>query len=111
MNLNDAKTLLNTAQRDELRDHAFGDCEVYWSKDNDDIAAGYFGSDEESVQIGSVVFTGADARALRQCGSTGRVGRNDSTGPDEYSEGECVPALTRQGVLQELASTEGPSDA
>ena len=34
MTLDEAITLLASCTRNELRDHAFGDCEVYWRKND-----------------------------------------------------------------------------
>lgn len=113
MTLDEAKAVLSTCTREELRDHAFGDCEVYWIRegapalvDGDEVASGYFGSDERIVSVSDGLFhetfRGDDADALRSCGTRGRVERNDSTGPDEYHEGDCLPGLTSEGVLDEL---------
>lgn len=108
MTLDEAKTLLNTCKREELQDHAFGDCEVYWMRGEETVAAGYFGgSSEGSIDIGIGVgrtrFSGAEADELRGCGARGRVERNDSTGPADFRQGECLPALTPEGVAEELA--------
>jgi hypothetical protein len=46
-------------------------------------------------------FDGRDARELLKCGSS-RVSRNDSTGPDTYQDGKCMPGLTLEGVRKEL---------
>lgn len=70
------------------------------------VASGYFGGRTEEVAIGKSVFNGADARALRECGTRGLVERNDSTGPDDYREGECMPGLTPEGVLDEITSED-----
>lgn len=66
------------------------------------IAGGYFGGRSAEVSIAENVFTGSEALELRSCGSRGLVERNDSTGPSEYREGECMPGLTPAGVLAEL---------
>jgi hypothetical protein len=110
MTLNEAKALLSTTKRSELRDHAFGDCEVYWEREGEtaelgnEVAYGYFGGDGAQVTIGEAHFTHEEARQLRQCGSLGAVGRNDSTGPATYTEGQAMPALTLAGVLEELTT-------
>jgi hypothetical protein len=108
--LDEAIALLSTAKREELRDHAFGDCEVYWMKGDEEIAGGYFGASSRTVQVyfdgGQVTFEGADADRLRECGAVGKVERNDSTGPAAYREGETMPALTLDGVLKEICEPE-----
>jgi len=87
MTLEQAKELLAGTKREELRDHAFGDCEVYWNDANgEEVASGYFGTDVSEVGIGEATFTGTDAVALRHAGTLGGAGRNDSTGPDEWDE-------------------------
>jgi len=101
MTLDEAKKLLTECIREELRDHAFGDAEVYWMKDGQEEAAGYFGSKAE-VEIRGTIFKGPDAHELRKCGTIGAVERNDSTGPDQYVEGQCMPGLTIEGVRKEL---------
>lgn len=117
MDLEEAKTLLNGATRHESRDHAFGDVEVFWvvgslKKEGDvlkEIATGYFNGAISDVTItlpntDAVSFFGEDALALRECGTQGAVGRNDSTGPDAFVEGQIVPGLTLDGVRDELTS-------
>lgn len=107
INVDDAGRLLADCERHELRDHAFGDCEVTWTRAGVDVAFGYFGGDCAEVTIeGRGVFVDAEARALRGCGRLGAVERNDATGPDRYREGECAPGLTSDGVLAELTSGE-----
>jgi hypothetical protein len=81
MTLDEAKVILATSVREELRDRAFGDAEVYWiGRDGGETASGYFGSDAAEVQVGGTVFTGGAARELREFGKRGRVERNDSIG-------------------------------
>ena len=118
MNLNEAKTFLSAAGviRYELRDHAFGDVEITWMKDKIEVASGYFGSSKGGITVHpkgprmvhdhkdtkpSFEFKGRDAAELRACGKL-EIGRNDSTGPDEYREGETMPGLTLEGVFDEL---------
>lgn len=107
MELEEAKKLLDGAKRHELKDHAFGDVEVYWVKGKE-IACGYFnGGPADSVSVfkpteDATTFDGDDARALRQCGTLGEVSRNDSSGPDAFVEGQTLPGLTRAGVREEL---------
>ncbi len=115
LNLETAVELLSTCVRDELRDHAFGDREVFWLKDGQEVAFGYFGSsssvsifdggtDSNGIQT-AVSFGGADARQLSMCGDVGSCVRNDTTGPDVYHDGVCMPELTLEGVRKELEGT------
>lgn len=88
MDIEEAKTILNAAVKEELQDHAFGDREVYWKIGDQDVGIGYFGSGSKSVSVKNgdewVEFTGNEAYQLDDCGSYGRVDRNDTTGPDTY---------------------------
>jgi len=90
MTLEEAKKVLDDCQRDELRDHAFGDAEVSWMRDGEEVASGYFGSTAsvsfyKNGTCKSVAgFEGEDARKLRWCGNAGVSERNDSTGPGRY---------------------------
>ena len=91
MTLDEARTLLNGCDRDELRDHAFGDREMSWwrkgtyNTDNPvEIASGYQGGGT-SVTIGKVRFEGTDAYALLGCGTLVRADRNDTTGDDHFA--------------------------
>lgn len=104
MDLQEAKELLNGCVRSELQDHAFGDAEVFWSKDGEAVAGGYFGGGHADVYAknGSWNFNNDDARVLRRCGISGHVERNDETGPDTYSEGTIMPGLTKEAVRKEL---------
>jgi len=103
MTFEEAKAILNTCVREELRDHAFGDREIYWTRDGQEIAFGYSGS---SVSFGfsgdDTVFSDDEVRELLRCGSLGTVERNDSTGPDTYTDGACMPGLTLAGVREEI---------
>jgi len=100
----EAEALLSEGIRSENRDHAFGDREVYWTNsDGKEIGGGYFNGAEGSVWLETgECWSGADARRLANCGKVGTIGRNDSTGPDEYADGACMPALTLEGVRDEL---------
>lgn len=80
LDLAEAIALLSTCRREELQDHAFGDAEVYWRRDGEDVAVGYFGLDAREVQVLGTMFRDADADALRSCGIRGRVERNDASG-------------------------------
>lgn len=105
MDIEEAKNLLNGAVRHELRDHAFGDAELFWELDGEEVGSGYFGSGHASVTISTEEyhnFEGDDARELRKCGTLGDVERNDETGPNTYSEGTTMPGLTLEGVREEL---------
>tara|TARA_Y100000034_G_C6672985_1_gene295558 strand:- start:154 stop:582 length:429 start_codon:yes stop_codon:yes gene_type:complete len=50
-------------------------------------------------------FDGRDAVELLECGSL-HIERNDSTGPDSYQEGSCLPGLTLEGVKKELCGEQ-----
>jgi len=69
------------------------------------VADGYSGSHSTFCfddQVDSTQFTQDEIHELFQCGTLGRVKRNDETGPDTYTEGECMPGLTLAGVYDEL---------
>lgn len=104
MTLDEAKVLLSGCIRDELRDHAFGDAEVYWSKSGDEVAHGYFSGKNADVYFVNErdSFKDDEARQLRNCGHSGRFSRNDETGPDIFSEGKIMPGLTKEGVFREI---------
>lgn len=105
MELGEAKELLDACTRHELRDHAFGDMEVSWTKDGIDMADGYFGRSMASVTIGggrTGSFSGADAHELASCGTLGVRCRNDETGPDDFHLGEIQPGLSVGDVFHEL---------
>lgn len=111
MHFKEAEYLLNKCDREESRDHAFGDAEVFWSMDGQEIAEGYFGGGSRTVHIlivdsGINTFNGVEANALRLCGKLKSITRNDETGPDTYSEGTIVPGLTKEAILKELKATE-----
>lgn len=105
-----AKDLLSSAIRSELRDHSFGDAEVFWHRDGNEIAEGYFSGTtaEITIEEGQVthVFKDAQARELRECGIIGDIERNDMSGPVRYQEGVVSPGLTRQAVRQELTDLD-----
>lgn len=112
MTLEEAKELLDQCTRAELRDHAFGDREIYFTKDGTSVAEGYSGTECEITIFGTgdgglddTYFQGSEAYELLRCGTLDSVERNDSTGPDEYQEGECMPGLTTAGVLDELTKS------
>lgn len=110
MNLIIAMEILNKCTRNELRDHAFGDVEVTWIRDQVILGSGYFSGGNAKVDVANgderTTFEGSDARELRDCGYAVNVARNDVTGPDEYSEGVIMPGLTNEGVLHEIQRRE-----
>lgn len=107
MNVDSAKIILNSCTREELRDHAFGDVEIYWFKNGKEIAFGYFGGTAHTVSLSPVTkFEWAEARELRECGALGHVERNDMTGPDNFVEGAIMPGLTMEAVKAELTEPD-----
>lgn len=79
--------LLSECNRSELRDHAFGDKEVYFeTKDGNSVAEGYSGSSAVSVNIGETEFVDDEARHLLTLGTLVNVERNDAGGDDEEFE-------------------------
>jgi len=110
MDTDEAREVLSACQRSELRDHAFGDKEVYWTRDGEDVGVGYFGGGRASVWIHKedTDFTadGETARELSECGTLKHVERNDEMGPDTYVEDKIMHGLTKEGVLEELTREE-----
>lgn len=103
MEVKEAKAILDDCDRDELRDHAFGDREISWTRSGFEVAYGYDTGKECGVHIvGDTAFEGDDARLLIDCGTLAHVERNDSSGPPDFVPGRIVPGLTRQAVRQEL---------
>lgn len=104
MELAEAKELLDSCDRSELRDHAFGDVEVFWSKDHEEIGGGFFGGGNASVWISGkdTAFDNDEARSLRECGKLVAVERNDETGPENFTEGDIQPGLSKGDVFHEL---------
>ena len=91
MTLDEAKKQLNSCERDELRDHAFGDREISWfrkdaSGQRHEVAGGYQGNSGTDVSFlgtgPNAGFTGDDARSLLSCGTLTASERNDTTGDD-----------------------------
>jgi hypothetical protein len=105
MELEQAKQLLKSTVRQELRDHAFGDVEISWMVGAEQLASGYFSGTSQLVSIMGTSFDGDDARALRDCGIEGVIERNDETGPEEYTEGDVMPGLSKGDVFQELTGS------
>lgn len=105
MDLETAKLILSDCVRSELRDHAFGDMEVFWYKGQNSIAEGYFGGGHASVSLGPTAafnFKGEDAHVLKECGTLTHVERNDETGPDKFELGATMPGLTKEAVRKEI---------
>jgi hypothetical protein len=111
----EVKKILNECHRNELRDHAFGDREIYWWHPKlGNIAEGYSGrsvcfsmNDENGTEVQfDRVFTDSEIESLFKLGTMGKISRNDSTGPDTYTEGTVMPGLTLNGILNELISTK-----
>ncbi len=112
ISLADAISLLNSCTRGELRDHAFGDREVSWTDDAGNIVGFYCNSgrwphpvyvtrfDEAGEETETVEF--AATSQIMNTGNVVLIERNDSTGPDEYRDGACMPGLTLEGVRREL---------
>jgi hypothetical protein len=95
MNKQEAIELLSSCDRYELRDHAFGDCEVTWNKGEEMIASGYFSSDCKSVSIYAfqevdTLFAGKDADDLRK---HGRFIRSDIAGESRAHKRTSVARL------------------
>lgn len=124
LTIDQARTLLNAAERSELRDHAFGDVEIYWfamfQGKKIEVAVGYFGSGQhdgvtlynprkivaEDIQYEEVAsFDGKESRELRNCGALAGIDRNDSTGPDEFAVGQIMPGLSKGDVFHELTGS------
>lgn len=103
MDLSEARELLKDTARLELRDHAFGDREVTWTKKDGLVAEGYFGGGDAGVWFTYLPnsFEGDDARTLLECGTL-IVARNDQTGPKTFVESKVMPGLTKEAVLDEL---------
>lgn len=119
MELKEAKDILNTCERQELRDHAFGDVEVFWIREcqemqqDEEVATGYFGGGSASVSVALpgtqdqfAHFEGSEARELKACGAVGHISRNDETGPDVFVEGFIMPGLTKEAVRKELTGED-----
>lgn len=105
MKLEDAKKILNVCIRHELRDHAFGDAEVYWFYGGKEIAFGYRGRNPEVSLTPISRFEGNEARELLDCGIEGEVTRNDEVGPEDFVEGRIMPGLTNRDIRRELTGS------
>lgn len=104
MNFDEAKEILKAAEKHELRDHAFGDCEITWvNASNEIVAEGYYAGRTGDMHFtNGSVFRGNEADKLRECFSSEKIYRNDETGPDEFVAGKIMPGLTKEGVLKEI---------
>lgn len=86
MTLELAKAILAESIRDELRDHAFGDKELYWrNKYGHLVATGYYGRDSTECSMAGfdAHFSGDEAMELVRLGKLGEVERNDSLDDNE----------------------------
>lgn len=90
--------------REESRDHAFGDVEVYVMFGEQEVGFGYFGGGTSGMTIYNINLVGNPARLARAAIPLGAVGRNDSTGPDEFTLGQTMSGLTKEAVLEELTT-------
>lgn len=107
LSLTTCMVILDDCVRHELKDYAFGDMEVTWTKDGEKVASGYFGGGHASVSIYRGAkqlahYVGEYAYTLKERGKTVETSRNDETGPDEFEIGKVMPGLTKEGVLREL---------
>lgn len=83
LSLEQAKTLLEKSNREQLVDRAFGDAEVYWYVNGKTIADGYFGhqsevSFSETVEYATTRFVGESADQLHYTGKLTLSQRNDA---------------------------------
>lgn len=103
MNVKEAVNILNDCDRHELRDHAFGDMEISWTRRGIEIAYGYLDGNTCGVHLVSgTAFSGEDAKTLVGCGTLAHIERNDETGPEDFVPGRIMPGLTREAVKQEV---------
>jgi hypothetical protein len=87
MNLEIATQMLRDSIRDELRDYAFGDKEIYWRDQyGHPVATGYDGSSSCSVTMEGfdITFSEEESRDLIRLGKLGEVERNDSMDDEDY---------------------------
>lgn len=83
MTFEEAKELLMTCKRNELRDHAFGDKEVYFdTPEGEQIAEGYVGMATVSISVQGTEFQDDEAAELLKLGHLVKVERNDGQGDD-----------------------------
>lgn len=81
MTLEKAIELLSGCEYEGLKDQTFGDVERGWWKGKVQVAEGYFRGDESRVIFPTEdkVFTGAEARRLKDCGVPMRFGLRAAT--------------------------------
>lgn len=105
MNVEEARDILNGCDRHELRDHAFGDREISWTRRGLEVAFGYSDGRECGVHlVDGNAFEGQDAKGLVNLGTLRHAERNDEIGPATYVEGRIMPGLTKARVQQEIMS-------
>lgn len=102
MDVNEAKEILDSCDRQELRDHAFGDMEITWTRAGFEIAYGFGGRECGVTMVGGESFEGDQARKLVHCGTLTQAERNDEVGPPDFVSGRVMPGLTREAVKQDL---------
>lgn len=74
--------VVHIADRYDLVDRAFGDREVTWTLNGEEVASGYFGR-HDYITINGLRLQGDDAYALKYSGKLVHTERNDSMG-DEW---------------------------
>lgn len=78
MNIDEAKAVLSLAEKFELQDHTFGDTEVNWKIDDEEVAVGYFSRQINEVSVKKTkMFSNDEARELRKCFAKQTIERND----------------------------------
>lgn len=102
MDVKEAKEILDGCERQELRDHAFGDMEITWTRAGFEIAYGFGGRLCGVTMIGGDSFEGTEAIGLVSCGTLTQAERNDESGPPDFVPGRIMPGLTREAVKQDL---------
>lgn len=94
MPLECAKEFLAACTRNELRDDAFGDSEIFWKREDRQVACGYISRDSKSVgveetkQFAATNFEGAEAITLEDLGQPGKFWKNDAGDPREWDDCE-----------------------
>lgn len=106
MDMCEVREFLHVCERRELRDHAFGDTEVFWSVNGKQVATGYFGGGRDAVWLDDgTLVEGSDARDLEDLGNLKTVNRNDQIGPHNYKKGVVMQSLTKEALMRELTET------